>query len=135
MVFRWCFLVLVLFLLPLVVADDPIFKVGEGADLKVPCLNNDSYCSVSAICNATVLFPSGDVFVEDAVMTNSGSYFNFTMNESNTSVIGVYKLQVTCFDGVDAGYSLIEFKITDSGIEIDGKSIGEIIGNAFKFKK
>ena len=117
MVFKAWMLLLVLFCLPVVFSDDSIFKVNEVADLKVPCLNNDSYCSAVAICNATVLFPNGDVFVEDAAMTNSGSYFNFTMNASNTSTIGVYKLQVTCFDGVDPGYSLLEFKITSSGME------------------
>lgn len=110
------FLILLL-CLPLVLSNDAIFKVGEQADLKVPCLNNNTYCSGSAICNVTIVLPDGSLFVEDAAMTNAGSYFNYTLNDSNTSVVGVYRLQVTCFDGVDAGYSLLDFKITNSGSE------------------
>ena len=110
-------LLVLLLALPLALADDAVFKVNEVADLKIPCINNDTYCSAVAICNITIINPDGSTFVEDAVMTNSGSYFNYTLNESDTSVVGVYRTQITCFDGTEAGYNLIEFKINNSGME------------------
>jgi hypothetical protein len=112
--FRWQPFLLLLFCLPLVYSlDTPVYKAREVANIKVPCLNNESYCSPSAVCSITILDGLDNVLVNNQNMTNSNSYFNYSFSNTNNS--GVYKAQIVCSDGGENGYSLFNFKITENG--------------------
>ena len=122
---------LFLLLLPLCMAggtdtslnDINVYKQGELVDLKVPCINNNTYCGATTKCNITIMLPDNSVLVDNKAMTRNMAYFNYTLQHENTSVIGIYKEQVTCVDGNLKGYTLGEFKITNSGMTSIGKDM------------
>jgi hypothetical protein len=113
---KWIILAVLILCLPIVYCVDsgiPVYKQGDVANIKVPCINNQTYCSGSAACNITILNSLDLIMVNNEAMTNGGSYFNYSFNQ--TSVSGIYKAQVVCVDGGVNGYSLFNFDITSSG--------------------
>ena len=57
-----------------------VYQQDKEVDLKVPCFNNGTYCSGSATCNVTILYPNSSVLVDNQLMTNGGSYHNYHGN-------------------------------------------------------
>jgi len=94
-----------------------IFKQDKVADIKVPCFNNNSYCSVDAQCNITISYPNGTILVDNGIMTNNISFHNYTLNTNLTSLNGDYSTSIVCNDVSNNGFSTFTFKITPSGTE------------------
>jgi hypothetical protein len=118
-------LVSLLFFLPTVFSEevtvtntlpDEVFKQGQLLDIKVPCISNNSYCDATTSCNITIIRPDTAVWINNALMTRNVAFYNYTIPASNVSVIGTYKIQIICTNGVNKGYDLGEFQITSSGM-------------------
>ena len=91
-------------------------KTGTAVDIKIQCLNNNTYCSASAICNLTLLDNNNNAIVTNVKMTNQGSIHNYTLSPSQTLVQGQVTGSAVCYDG--ATYldpAIIEFTLTPSG--------------------
>lgn len=92
-----------------------VFKKGDSIDLKIQCLNNGTFCTSSASCNLTVMYPNNTLLVNSLLMTNQVSFYNFTLPNSQT--LGLYACSVTCCDndicGTDSKQCV--FRITTTG--------------------
>lgn len=108
---------LVLLLIPMIsaISDDLVYRQWSEVDLKVPCFNNNTFCSAAAICNITILYPDATVLVDNELMTNQYSYHNYTLNTTRTSESGIYATTVICTDNGYYGYSTFQYEITGSG--------------------
>ena len=111
------------------------YEQSKEADLKVPCFNNGTFCSGSATCNATILYPNFSLIIDKQGMDNKGSYFNLTLNEDQTKTSGEYSAIISCSDGVYNGQSTFTFDVTPTGYVISSSqgltSIGLIISIIF----
>jgi hypothetical protein len=110
-------IIITLVLLSSIALADPQFyyKKDSSVDLKVPCINDGAACSDAATCNVTINYPNSTSFVDNQLMTNGGTYHNYTL--SDTSVTGEYACTVFCDDGGTTGYSTFSFVINASGNE------------------
>lgn len=84
-----CFLLLV----PAVVAES--YPQGSEIGLKVP-VRVDGYISTGVTCNITVLYPNSSILIDFKEMSDKISYFNYTLNTSQTTIKGDYTYCVTC---------------------------------------
>jgi hypothetical protein len=94
------------------------YKAYDTVDIKIPCVNYatgfGNYCSATAVCNITLIYPNGNDFVKNKQMTYSPSYFNYTLPSSDT--MGVYTGSISCNDnGVTGINPDITFQITSTG--------------------
>ena len=89
------------------------FKKGTNVDLKIPCINNGNPCSALSVCNITVNNPNSENIINNQVMTNVGSFHNYTITDTN--IIGEYQATVFCIDGTDADYTSFSFATTENG--------------------
>ena len=95
------------------------YRSGDELTLKVPCYNNGTYCSTSATCNISVLDPSGNSIVSNAIMSNNVSYHNLTLTPAQTiGINGDWKYDVTCCDGGLCDSDSEEFRLTPNGDEL-----------------
>jgi len=105
--------ILVLLLLPLI-SSTQTFKQNEPIDLKIQCIINGTYCSAAANCNTTILYPNGNLLVNNKAMTNQISFHNYTLPSSST--LGSYFCSVTCCNNSLCGTGTdCDFKITPTG--------------------
>jgi hypothetical protein len=110
------FVMVLISLTAFVSANDLTFKQGQDIDIKVPCYINGSYCSAGATCSITIQYPNnGTLLVNNQAMTYNPSYFNYTLNSSQTRVIGSYPCSMVCVDGSDSGYRDFPIEITTTG--------------------
>lgn len=106
-------------IMPLVIAQSqPVYKQGTAINLKIPCLNNGTYCSESATCNATILGPLGGIIKNNEVMTQNNSIFNITLSANDTETLGQYEFTPCCNDDSSTECSSLVFLITKTGNEI-----------------
>lgn len=118
---------LLLLLLPCLCLATGFYAQNVTADIRVPCINNETYCSPSAVCNITIFLPNNSLLVDNEPMTNQGNFFNYSL--TNTGVLGLYHQQIVCSDGGVNGYSLSEFRITKEGLnnELNGLNVVGVI--------
>lgn len=110
--------VLALLVLPILIKADSnlIFSHGSTIDLKIPCVFEElAYCDSYASCNLTVNYPNGTNLINNQPMTYNDAYFNYTLNENQTEVIGEYPSTMVCTDQGAAGFSSFSFQITSIG--------------------
>lgn len=115
---NWLIMVLLL-LITISSASAMIFQQNAGGDIKLSCINNNTYCNENTTCWITVFMPNNAVLVNQQNMTNQNNYHNYTLNSSQTSILGDYNLQVVCLDNStnETGYSSYVYKITPNGSE------------------
>lgn len=108
---------LVMFVVSLtyVSAENLVFKQSQLVDLKIPCYINGSYCSAGATCDLTINYPNGTTVINNQPMTYNPSYFNYTLNESQTTAIGNYQCSMVCTDAGESGYKDFTFEVTTTG--------------------
>lgn len=99
-------------------ADDFYFQEGKAIDIKIPCFKYGALCSAATACNITILYPNGSTFVKDGLMTNSGSYQNYSVNDTTT--YGMFTVIENCVDGDDYGTITLYYKINFNGENNDG---------------
>lgn len=103
--------IIALFLIVSVSAEQ-VFKQNENVNFKVPCYNNNTYCSTAAKCNITIQSPTTVAIANNVAMTNSYSYHNITITPTS---FGTYSWDVVCVDGTVRGYGQGTFKVNPSG--------------------
>jgi len=122
-------LLLMMFLLccMAVLADDPeyFYEVGEPIDLKVPCIYNNTACSDNAECNMTIFYENSSLYVADAAMTNNNIYFNYTMQNTNTT--NKYQSTVVCCDNGACAYSTFYYDINTTGNETNRSIVAALV--------
>lgn len=96
-------------------ASDFVYKQNTFLDMKVPCVNDGAACSNLANCSLTIQNPDGSQLVKDVLMTNQGSFHNYTLGSSQTSVLGTYQAQVFCVDSGMNGWQSFSYDITTTG--------------------
>ncbi len=103
-----------LLLISLVSADDLIFKRYKPIDLKVSCFTaSNSGCDGSESCQISVLYPNSSSLVDNALMSITGLFYNYTLTHS--SVLGEYRAVVNCSDPLTAGFTDFNFFIMQDG--------------------
>jgi len=118
----------IMFLLLLVVTmssfvfAQQVYEEDSIVNLKIPCFNNNSYCSAASTCNITVIDFDGETIVDNELMTYNLGYHNYTLNETHTQNSGEYRVSIICNDGGTLGHSTFEFIITPTGNAIDTSS-------------
>lgn len=109
-------LVIVLFLAMILPVSAMIYYPQNTAvNLKIPCINNYTYCSAAAECNLSIYYPNETGLVVNQLMDNQGSYHNYSLSDSDTSVLGTYKAAVTCNEGGLSGFSAFNYVISWNG--------------------
>jgi len=102
------------FLISLVSAQQ-VYPAETEVDLKVPCYNNNTYCTSSSVCNLTVITFDGTLLLNNVLMTQNTAYHNYTLNVSDTEKTGEYRASIVCDDGGVLGYSTFPYIITPTG--------------------
>ncbi len=113
-------LILLALVMPLVIAEEVItIPFNQEYDLKRQCFNNGTYCSSATVCNLTVNYPSGVNLVNNVLMTNQISFYNYTFPAVNISQFGRHISSVTCVDtGGDIhgnGFDTFIIEVTGDG--------------------
>ena len=104
----------VLLLFPLI-SSSQIYSKGTNVDLKVPCYNNNTYCSSASTCNITIISFDGSALINNKKMTQNTAYHNYTLNTTQTTNSGEYTTTVVCSDNGDFGNFVYTFIITPTG--------------------
>ena len=110
-------LIIVGLMIPVVSAADPsYYKIDEVVEVKVPCINNGTYCSGGAYCNLTVIDPLTTTIVQNQPMTGSSGLYNYTLSTDDTNTVGEYQATVVCQDDKVKGVSTYSFFVTNENI-------------------
>lgn len=102
-----------------------IFEQDKDIDLKVSCIDsNYSLCVSTTNCTITVLYPNNTKLIKSENMSFSTSYFNYTLNSTQTNSLGDYYTSVQCKGITENGFTSFIFSITPNGEELSvGKAI------------
>lgn len=119
---------LCLFLIPVV---SSAFKQSTVINVIEPCYKNGTYCSATSWCNVTILDPSGDVIKDNINMENQGAYFNYSLLESETEVLGEWSYDISCCDGGYCDSVHKTFKVTPNGSELSQTEAISYLGIIF----
>lgn len=111
----------ILFLIPLI-SSTQIYQKETDFDLKVPCFNNDTYCSPASLCNVTIISFNGSSIIDNLEMTYNIAFHNYTLNRTQTTESGEYTTSVICNDNGVLGYSTYNFIITPTGKSLSTSS-------------
>jgi len=101
---------------------ESIYKEDTLQDLKVPCFNNNSYCSPSSVCNLTMIRYDGTILINNELMSFNSAYHNYTLNTTHTAESGEHRIVVVCTDGGIKGKSTFTLIITPTGKSISTSS-------------
>lgn len=115
------FLALLVFSVGLSTGQDIRFvgRQNNVVDIREPCYNNGTYCSASAYCNISIWNPNQNIIISGATMDNNGAYHNYSLNTTQTSLIGLYEASITCTDNSLSSFNNYWFKLTPSGETAD----------------
>jgi len=96
-------------------ASDFYYKLGEPADIKIPCIKGGSACDNTAECNITISYPNGELLADNVEMSYKAAYFNYTIPE--TTVLGEYDVFMYCIQAGENGHQAFKFKVNATGEE------------------
>lgn len=113
--FVFCFLFIFL-ALPLAIAqEDPTFQFNKEFDLKRPCSDSGFFCDSTYQCNITLIYPDGNLLVNNQIMTNQVSFRNITILQPNNKQLGIIKGIESCNNVTLAGLNTFDVIITANG--------------------
>lgn len=101
------------FLLVPVLAEDLVFKEGENITLKKPCYVNNSWCDSSVGCNISVFSPNSTTLVNNKPMVFQTSFFSYNLGSLSS---GLYAASMTCVVGSSSGFKDFNFWVTRNGV-------------------
>ena len=113
----FCLVSLAYFIFFLPASSGLTFRQNSAADIKSEVRLNGAVPPASALCNISVYYPNNSILVDFRQMTNQGSYFNYTINSSQTSLKGNYNYCVTCSSSGLNETDCSKFIINLGGIE------------------
>ncbi len=96
-------------------AEKVILKQDTITDLKVPCIFNGSYCNNQTNCTITIISPNGTTIIDNQLATYNSAYYNYTLNETQTSSLGEHKLNMACTSPSYSGFNQMIFEVTPTG--------------------
>ncbi len=108
-----------MFMISLVSAAEPSFRVKQNSpyDIKVSCENAGGFCSASSTCNLTVNTPDSDILINNVAMENlNNGYFNFSITENHTILLGEYTARAGCSDGTLNATTTFIYEVTPTGL-------------------
>lgn len=97
------------------IGDELVFKQGQAIDLQVPCIFNKSTCDNTFICNLTTNYPNSQLLINNQLMQNQTSFYNYTFVSSDLNVSGIYPNTMVCNNGEFKGTERFIFEVTPSG--------------------
>ncbi len=108
------------------------YKVNTTFDVEVVCINA-GYCSSSTVCNTSIFAPDGSVILQGVIGTQASdlSFFNWTVNSTQSSNLGEHQVGGFCRDGSVTQIIDFTYNITPTGLELDTAQSILIIGLIF----
>ena len=89
------------------------FKKNDFIDINIECSNNGFMCSPSSLCNLTMYYPNGSIYIQNRNMTRVSNNYNFTI--SGPDILGDYQTNIFCCDGLDCYFKTFIVRINNSG--------------------
>lgn len=114
-------LTLSIFLFTALASAEPSFYIPQSQDyeIKVACDLNGANCPSTTRCNITSYYPNSSFFINNKGMGNlNNGFFNYSLNNNQTSTKGEYGSSVSCVDstvGIN-DTSVFTFEINPTGI-------------------
>lgn len=98
-------------------ADDIAFYVTQGQNftIKDTCTYNGFSCSSSFVCNLTIIKPDLTYLLEQSSMFKQGDYFNYNLNQDNSTDLGIYTKTIYCQNGTLGGQETEKYQVTTNG--------------------
>lgn len=104
-------------------AETDSFPENSVAEIRHPVRVSEGIPPSTTSCNITIYYPStypanNSIFVNFKPMGRDGftSYFNYTLNQSQTTIKGIYPYDITCVAGVLNATVTSEFIINQGGV-------------------
>lgn len=113
------------FFLPSVNAELGTFKAGENISLIQTC-NTCTYCNITNILRVTPINTS--LILGQQAMTKQGTFYNFTLNNTYTNLIGEYQYCYECADANNIATGCVGFSITHAGVSPSTAQSGLSLG-------
>jgi len=110
------------------VSAEQTFKQNTDVNLKIPCYNNNTYCSNAAVCNITIQSPNATAIATNQLMTNNNYFHNLTIHPTS---FGTYMWDMICIDGTIKGFGQGTFKVNPSGYEESNPGTLSYLGMMF----
>lgn len=111
------FIFLLAFATPLIAAEtEEVFQFNKEFDLKRACFDNGFFCGSSFECNITLIYPDGTLLKNNVDMTNSGSYANITISQSENNQLGIIEAIESCNNVSNGGPDTFDIEITANGL-------------------
>lgn len=116
---------MMLLVIPMVSAQNElVFTRLQAVDLQIPCIFNGSTCDNGFFCNLTTNYPDSILLVNNQLMQNQTSFYNYTFLQGDLNQTGVYSNTMICNDGSFQGSERFTFEVTNTGtILTEGESI------------
>jgi len=111
----FCFLVLTFLVVPLTFAEDNSFQFNQDFDLKRACSDRGFFCDSSFRCNISIMYPNGNIMVDNQRMTLNSSFRNITIARALNNQLGIHKAIMSCNNVTDAGQDTFDIIITGDG--------------------
>lgn len=109
------FVLMIFLVLPIAIAQSPVYEQNEDITLSIPCTINGSVCSVSSVCSCTIINPESLILINNQNMVKNGGVFEINLTSNQTSVNGQYELNVVCSDLGNSNSKFLTFSITPNG--------------------
>lgn len=92
------------------------FEQNDAVDIKVVCINA-GFCSSASVCNVSVFSPSEETLLDGIQATRAVNlaFHNFTLNSTQTSDLGQYRVGGFCKDGSVTQLIDFTFEVTADG--------------------
>lgn len=91
------------------------FKKDIDSDLKRSCYSSGAFCSASAACNITIIYPDETIYINNKLMQNQNSFHNITL--TNLNQYGEYRADMSCSDSGFYGADTFYFFVNSNGQE------------------
>lgn len=123
---RYLPLIILFLVLPLISAV-LTFERGQEITLNLPCESaNGSFCPASVVCNLSLAYPNGSLYINNSPMSNSGNGLpSITINDS--SILGEHRIFYGCCEVDECDTADLPMFITETG---HSQSISEAIGSS-----
>ncbi len=93
----------------------PSFQHNVEFDIKRPCFDQGFFCSSSFVCNITLIYPDGEILIDNDVMTNQASFSNITVSQSLNNQLGFIRAIQSCNNVTSGGGDTFLIAITGDG--------------------
>lgn len=101
--------------IPLVTATSYTFEKDSSVNLKTFCVDEvNQPCASDVECNITILYPNNTAMINNEEMTWYPTYYNYILNENETSITGEHTASIFCSTG-GQGFSTFTYQITKTG--------------------